>query len=310
MAEATSMRNNALPYPIYGGPWTVAFSIIDADGDPVTGAADLDSEISLNGDTFADCVNEAVEIAAGSGMYYLPLIAAEMTADVVCVQVKTSTVGAKTRTITLYPRKCVPILSGTVAGGAAGYITLPAAAGTLDDAWNGCVCVAVIDANTEARMIDDYAGSTKQASVTPDWNVVPDSDDTFIIYLPDGRQVPTVSVTTNGITTASITQGSITTSAFTAGAIDAAAIATGAVDADALAADAATEIAVAVMASVIEGTTSLTEVLKVLFAVCAGKTDGGGTTTVHFRNRADDKNRVTATLDINGNRTAVTLDLT
>jgi hypothetical protein len=60
--------------------------------------------------------------------------------------------------------------------------------------WNGCVCVAVIDTVTEARIIDDYTGSNQQASVTPDWNTAPDNDDTFTIYLPEGRQYPTTNL--------------------------------------------------------------------------------------------------------------------
>ena len=264
MAEATGLRNNGLPYPVYGAPWGVAFPILDADGDLVTGAASLDSEISKNGDTFADCTNEATEIATSSGVYYLLLTATEMTADVVSVIVKTSTSGAKTTTLTLYPRKLVPLRTGTSAGGAVGYITLDASAGALDDMWNGCLCVAVIDSVTEARIIDDYTGSNQQASVTPDWNTAPDADDTFTIYLPEGRQFPTanlsaisgVAVSTStaqlgvnvvqaagtawgsgAITAASIADGAIDAATFAAGAIDAAAIAANAIDFATFAAD-------------------------------------------------------------------------
>lgn len=195
MAEATGLRNNALPYPVYGVPFGVEFPILDADGDLVTGATGLDSERSLNGDTFADCTNEATEIATSSGMYYLLLTAAEMTADVVAVIVKTSSSGAKTTVLTLYPRKLVSLRSGTAQGGAAGYITLDASAGAKDDIWNGCLCVATIDSNVEARIISDYTGSSQQAAVVPNWNVTPDSDDTFIVYLPEGRQIPQANIT-------------------------------------------------------------------------------------------------------------------
>jgi uncharacterized protein (DUF1786 family) len=50
--------------------------------------------------------------------------------------------------------------------------------------------------------------------------------------------------------------------------------------------------------------------LKLFQAVLAGKSAGGGTTTITFRNHADDANRVTATVDASGIRTAVTLDVT
>src|SRR4030067_1061840 len=125
MAEVTGLRNNALNYPVYGAPWGIAFSVFDADGDLVTGMTTPDSEVSLNGDTFADCTNEAVEIATSSGMYYLLLTAAELTADVVSIIVKSATSGMKTTPIVLYPRKLVTIRSGTSAGGGGGGVHLP-----------------------------------------------------------------------------------------------------------------------------------------------------------------------------------------
>ena len=195
MAEVTALRNNCLPYPVYAAPWGIAFSVFDADGDLVTGMTTPDSEVSLNGDTFADCTNEAVEIATSSGMYYLLLTAAELTADVVSIIVKSATAGMKTTPIVLYPRKLVTIRSGTSAGGAAGYITLDASASAVDDYYNGMVCIATIDTNVEVRVISDYTGSSKQAAVVPNWNVVPDADDTFIIKLPEGVQINQANAT-------------------------------------------------------------------------------------------------------------------
>lgn len=194
MAEATGLRNNALPYPVYGAPYGVAFPILDADGDLVAGAAGLDSEISKNGDTFTDCTNEATQIATDSGTYYLLLTAAEMTADVVTVIVKTSTSGAKTTTLVLYPRKLVELASGTAQGGDTGYITLAAGTVLFDGQYAGCLCVATIDSNVEARILQVPTASNQQATVTPAWNVAPDSDDTYKIYLPEGVRFPTANV--------------------------------------------------------------------------------------------------------------------
>ena len=189
MAEVTELRNNALPYPVYGAPWGIVVPILDADGDLVTGATALDSETSKNGDTFADCTNEATEIATGSGMYYLLLTATEMTADVVSVIVKTSSSGAKTTAVVLYPRKLVSLVSGTAQGGATGYITLAASTVLFDGHFSGCLCVATIDGNAEARVFQVCTASNQQCTVTPAWNVVPDADDTYTIYLPEGRQI-------------------------------------------------------------------------------------------------------------------------
>jgi len=45
--------------------------------------------------------------------------------------------------------------------------------------------------------------------------------------------------------------------------------------------------------------------IKLLLAVLSGKSSGGGTATIVFRDIADSKNRISATVDANGNRTAV-----
>src|SRR5215813_1595543 len=96
---------DARPVPQKNVAYRVTFPILDADGDLVTGAAGLDSEISKDQGTFADCTNEATEIATSSGMYYLDLTSTEMNADTVAIIVKTSTSGAKTTPIVLYPQE-------------------------------------------------------------------------------------------------------------------------------------------------------------------------------------------------------------
>lgn len=96
---------DAKPVPQKNVAYRVTFPILDADGDLVTGATGLDSEISKDAGTFADCTNEATEIATSSGMYYLDLTSTEMNADCVCIIVKTSSSGAKTTPIILYPEE-------------------------------------------------------------------------------------------------------------------------------------------------------------------------------------------------------------
>lgn len=96
---------DAKPVPQKNVAYRVTFPILDADGDLVTGASGLDSEVSKDGGTFADCTNEATEIATSSGVYYLDLTSTEMNADTVAVIVKTSSSGAKTTTIVMYPEE-------------------------------------------------------------------------------------------------------------------------------------------------------------------------------------------------------------
>jgi len=186
MAEVTAMRNNIINYPIYAAPYTVVFPILDADGDLVTGAADLDSEVSKNGDTFADCTNEATEIATNSGMYYLTLTGAEMVANVASIIVKTSTSGAKTTPIVLYPRVLSTLRTNTAQAGGAATITLDASASIVDEAYRGNVIH--IYANTgigQLRAIISYVGSTKVATVYPAWTTEPDDTSSFHIYQTD-----------------------------------------------------------------------------------------------------------------------------
>lgn len=96
---------DARPVPQKGVAYRVTFPIFDADGDLVTGAAGLDSEVSKDAGTFADCTNEATEIATSSGIYYLDLTSTEMNADTVAVIVKTSTSGAKTTVLVFNPEE-------------------------------------------------------------------------------------------------------------------------------------------------------------------------------------------------------------
>ncbi len=93
---------DAKAIPIKNSAYRVTFPILDADGDLVTGATALDSEVSIDAGAFADATAEATEIATASGVYYLDLTAAEMNGDTITVIVKTTSAGAKTTTLVLY----------------------------------------------------------------------------------------------------------------------------------------------------------------------------------------------------------------
>jgi len=119
--------------------YRVTFPILDADGDLVSGATGLDSEVSKDGGTFADATNEATEIATSSGVYYLDLTATEMNADTVAIIVKTTSSGAKTTALVIYPLKDGDIVANVtqIAGqtaSAAGAVTFIAAASIAPDA--------------------------------------------------------------------------------------------------------------------------------------------------------------------------------
>ena len=60
--------------------------------------------------------------------------------------------------------------------------------------------------------------------------------------------------------------------------------------------------------AVIEGTLTDIETKRLALSILTGLCSGGGTANIAFRDLADTKDRVTATVDIHGNRSAVTLD--
>lgn len=109
------------------------------------------------------------------------------------------------------------------------------------------------------------------------------------------------SIAANGLSAASIA----------ANAITAAKIATDAITSAQLAASAANEIADAVLdrADAIETGITLRQAERVILSATAGKSDGFPGNPVHYRDTSDTKDRITATTDADGNRTAVTLDV-
>ena len=73
---------------------------------------------------------------------------------------------------------------------------------------------------------------------------------------------------------------------------------------------AANSTALLILASVADGTTTLAESIRLQNSVLAGKVSGAGTGTEVFRDLADTKDRIVATVDSSGNRTALVRDAT
>lgn len=121
---------DATPQPIKAQALRITFPLWLTTGLVNSGASGLDSEVSLDAGTFADCTNEATEIASSSGTYCLDLTSGEMTADTVAIQVKSSTTNAITAKITIYPNSAgKTVANATMIGGqtasASGTITFP-----------------------------------------------------------------------------------------------------------------------------------------------------------------------------------------
>lgn len=119
-----------------------------------------------------------------------------------------------------------------------------------------------------------------------------------------GQGVASVQGNVTG-STASIAAAGITSTSFDTGAITATAIASDAIGASELATDAVTEIANAVAALTIEGSLTLQNALKLVLAAAAGKVSGADGTTITIRDTTDTYNRIVATVDQYGNRSAV-----
>lgn len=154
-------------------------------------------------------------------------------------------------------------------------------AGALDD-------LALILADTDELQADDIPGaiSTHDGKLdTVDANV-----DAVLL-----------STDTNGV---KVGADAIGAAQIAANAIGASELATDAIGSDQLAATAVTKL----FAHVAEGALTFIQMWRVVYAVLAGKSTGGGTTSLGFRDVADGKNRVSATVDSSGNRTDMTND--
>jgi hypothetical protein len=346
----TVAAGDAHDFCIYKGRYRFSFPILDADGDPVTAATGLDSERSIDFAAGADCTNEATEFTtAPLGMYWLDLTSAETTGSNVSGVTKTTSVGAKTTCWSIPIVRLPTLESGTAQAGAAGTITLASGASAKDGFYNGlyvqCSNDTPANALGQTRKIISYVGSTRVATVGSNWGTNPSSSTTYDILIPltanvaaiqaqrppdwSTAGVPKVDVanwlgtaaaapTVAGVPEVDVThfngvagtfasgRPEVTAAAIANGAVTAAAIATGAIDADALAADAVDEI----LDDPIEGSMTLRQALRIILSACSGKLAGAATTTVTIRDLADSKNRITATVDSSGNRSAVTLDAT
>ena len=312
--------------------YRITFPILDADGDLVTGATGLDSEVSKDGGTFADATNEATEIATASGVYYLDLTSTEMNADTVAVIVKTTSSGAKTTTLVIYPLKDGDIIANTTQVGAqtasaSGTVTFPASISSLTAAGvrsELAVELGRIDTTIGSRLASaGYTAPLNAADTRTAIGLASANLDTQIAALPLASDwtstragyLDSVLLAFNSNRTVQVTgshhvaavlhdsePGSIHATTFDAGAIDAAALAT----------SAANEIADALLdrADAIETGLTLRGAIRLDTAALAGKVSGAAGTSVAIRNVGDTKTRISATVDADGNRTAVTTDAT
>lgn len=154
------------------------------------------------------------------------------------------------------------IRSNTAQAGAAGSVTLDASASSTTDFYKGCIIYLTGGTGAgQARLCTAYNGTTKVATVTPNWATNPDATSTFAVLPLGSADVQAIVGAVVSTTTAQLGvnavqaggtawgSGAITAASIATDAITAAKIAADAIGASELAADAATEIATAVWAS-------------------------------------------------------------
>lgn len=138
----------------------------------------------------------------------------------------------------------------TAAAGAAGSITLDAAASATNDTYNGLfISIVGGTGQFQTRRIRDYVGGTQVATVAPNWTTAPDNTSVFVIHSDAGaiedNGITTTSLASSSITASSIAANAITSAKIAADAIGATQIANGAIDAATFAAGAIDAAAIA-----------------------------------------------------------------
>jgi len=239
------------------------------------------------------------------------------------------------------------IRSNTAQAGSSGSITLDASASATDNFYNSNFIIITGGTGAgQVRRISGYTGATKVALVSPTWTTNPDNTSTFAIRAEsyakadvgfwNGTQVATpttagvpavelIDISAAGMadirTAVGLASANIDTQLSTiAGYID--------TEVAAILAAVDTEIATIVTnttgiptanqnadalldrAAGVETGFTLRQTLRLMASVLLGKMSGGGTATEVFRDLGDTKDRVTATVDASGNRSAVTRDAT
>lgn len=230
----------------YGTAATIDFNLFNTTGTALkTDAAYASGDVKIMKDEGAEANVTTGFTDEGQG-YSQPLSATEAEARRIVLYIvdQTSPVWLdRVCTITTYGSKAT--------AGAAGTITLDTGESATDDIYNDTTAIEIIEGTGkgQSRCITDYVGSTKVASVTPNWTTNPASGSIYVLK----SQPYCGGLKTGGIGASTFASGAIDSDAIAASAIGASEIATDAIGAAELAADAVTEIGVDTNAQVVDG---------------------------------------------------------
>lgn len=198
---------------------------------------------------------------------------------------------------------------GIAQAGAVGTITLEAGASSITDAYKNCYVYIFCGVGaSQTRLITAYNSTTKVATISPNWDVNPDN--TSVYHVKPFARVNTGLI--EGLDATDQIRDSVVDDATR---IDASTLNTlsghdpGATIASQTDIAGLTDLTLAdIIAGITDGTLDLQEMMRIITAFAAGLSNGGGTITHIFRDSADSKDRITATVDADGNRTNVVLD--
>lgn len=224
--------------------------------------------------------------------------------------------------------------------GASGSITLDPGASAVDNYYTNDLVFIISGAGAgQSRFISAYTGASRIAAVAPNWSTPPDGTSKFFI-IPFGS-IAGATVPTAAQNAAAVWNDLLASADFsTAGSIGAllkadidAAISSRLAPGGTLAnvttvgtvnivgdktnyglsAGERTTLINSLLdaTDAIEGGVTMRSAFKLMLAALAGQLTGAGTTTISIKNAvANNKTRIQATVDTNGNRTAFTFDLT
>lgn len=144
-----------------------------------------DVQRSIDGAAVADTTNLPTQVTAAKAIYALVLTATEMRGDQIVVTLVDVTAGAAWRDALLVIQTTNPyraLRRQLAQGGAASAVTLDAAASAVDDFYNeAAVLITGGTGVGQVRVIADYVGATKVATVTRAWGTAPDNTSVFAV---------------------------------------------------------------------------------------------------------------------------------
>ena len=269
------MPLNGRPVPLKNTNMTLALRMYNATtGLPWSNGtlANLTYYVSTDGATAAPSSDTPVQIATNSSMTYCNLTASEMNGTLIAVWATAD--NAISDGLPLYPTNAgadIPVspADGSIANATFASSTLGLTITAVGSVTGSVGSVTGSVGSVTGNVGGNVVGSVASVTGNVGGNVV--GSVASVTGNVGGNVVGSVASVTSNVTLSNTTLGYIFT-----------------------------------IASGVEANLTLGHALQDIWAFTAGKASGGNSTTITFRNYDDTKNRISATVDSNGNRTAMT----